>query len=425
MSRIAIVSRNQKPSWKSCQVISQNLRMAYEVQFKNSEISFFDLNDDLNRYQQYLVAQKIANFDPARIVFLEHRPHPIALLSLLRPMLKTNPEYIFHIYGDFPLDASDWLNLGQQLQGENVKLLCASDAQVNFISQFVDSDKVVFKCPFPVNGNQFKFDAGIRDKIRREMNIENKTVYLYTGRISHQKQTIELISHFVSFLKSSKSDSILLIAGEFDDLGAPYLQYESCHNTYYMRYNRHREKLSPEVAERIRYVGNLDTKSLHQVYCAADFFVSLSVHNDEDFGMSPAEALCSGLPAILSAWGGYRSFYFQECKKGCSLIPVEIEDEKIRFSENIFIKQLLRSSFERHTNTDRDNISKFYLSNFSINSVAKLLESIHGTRVNSFNGFNEALQNLVRKQTIGDPPFRDNRAVYNNYYKETYHAYVK
>jgi D-inositol-3-phosphate glycosyltransferase len=41
-------------------------------------------------------------------------------------------------------------------------------------------------------------------------------------------------------------------------------------------------------------------------YSAADIFVSLSDTIQENFGLTPVEAMASGLPVIVSDWGGYR-----------------------------------------------------------------------------------------------------------------------
>ena len=37
-----------------------------------------------------------------------------------------------------------------------------------------------------------------------------------------------------------------------------------------------------------------------------DVFVSLSVHQDENFGYAPIEAMACGVPAVVTDWGGYR-----------------------------------------------------------------------------------------------------------------------
>ena len=42
------------------------------------------------------------------------------------------------------------------------------------------------------------------------------------------------------------------------------------------------------------------------VYSASDIFISLSDNIQETFGITPIEAMCSGLPVIVSDWNGYR-----------------------------------------------------------------------------------------------------------------------
>ena len=51
------------------------------------------------------------------------------------------------------------------------------------------------------------------------------------------------------------------------------------------------ESYEGPIRERIHFLENLTANELTSYYQACDVFTSISLHNDEDFGMSPAEAL--------------------------------------------------------------------------------------------------------------------------------------
>jgi hypothetical protein len=51
---------------------------------------------------------------------------------------------------------------------------------------------------------------------------------------------------------------------------------------------------------------NLPNVSVPLYYSAADIFVSLSDTLQENFGLTPVEAMASGLPVVVSDWAGYK-----------------------------------------------------------------------------------------------------------------------
>jgi alpha-maltose-1-phosphate synthase len=57
---------------------------------------------------------------------------------------------------------------------------------------------------------------------------------------------------------------------------------------------------------KIDYVANKDPRFPHGFWAGADMFVSLVDNIQESFGLTPIEAMASGLPAIISDWDGYR-----------------------------------------------------------------------------------------------------------------------
>ena len=56
----------------------------------------------------------------------------------------------------------------------------------------------------------------------------------------------------------------------------------------------------------VSFVLNSESKFTEGVWAAADIFVSPSDNIQESFGLTPIEAMASGLPVIISDWDGYR-----------------------------------------------------------------------------------------------------------------------
>ena len=56
----------------------------------------------------------------------------------------------------------------------------------------------------------------------------------------------------------------------------------------------------------VKVVANTDDAFPDAVWAAADVFVSLSDNIQESFGLTPIEAMASGLPVLVSDWDGYR-----------------------------------------------------------------------------------------------------------------------
>ena len=73
---------------------------------------------------------------------------------------------------------------------------------------------------------------------------------------------------------------------------------------------------------RVKFLGNQASSDLVKIYHAADLFVSFSTYNDEDYGMAPAEAMCTGLPCLLSNWAGYSNF--KDYSDQVKLVPIDV-----------------------------------------------------------------------------------------------------
>lgn len=427
MKKIALITRSDVQSWQSCQTISNNLVRSYHL-VTDAQLQCFNVNETDNDFQHFLTATAVNHFSPDILVFAEHFPHPAKLLTPYIRLLegKTPPKIIIHIFGDFPLYAKAWLDLSPTLNGLSLKFVCASEAQQKLVESLTtESTGLVDFIPFPVDTSFYCFDPRQLATARAEFNLGEQFTFLYTGRISHQKQVIELIHNYASFAQVSDVPTKLLIAGPFDDLGAPYLNYAPCANSYFMRYQRLLSRLDNLHLGSIEYIGNLGRDKLRQAYHAADCFVSISTHNDEDFGMAPAEALSCGLPAILSDWGGYKSFKLPQIAEACQLIPCSINEERIDVSANLLIKNFWRSISTRYSLPKRHDLSQIYCGHLSLASTQARLEACLNSPDILFAGFTQKFERLVKSSEINNGAFSEKKNIYNQFYRDFYAPYIK
>lgn len=385
--RIAIVLSKILSNWTSCQVITPNLLKLYHDTFPDDVIHEFDYSNSTNQYEYFHLIEGLKSFRPDKIIFLDHQPHPKRILNDLDEDLDYRPKIYIHLYGDFSLFTDDWISLEGILKLYPVKLIAASDKQVNFVNQFVNSDTVeVEKLCFPVDENKFYYDPEIRKSAIEELNIQGTKSYLYTGRLSSQKNIIQLCKVFAKFLTVSNSNSHLYIAGEFDDLGQPFFGNHYPIGLNYHKFISYINSLSEKHKERIHFVGNLPQKELLKYYHACDVFLSISLHHDEDYGMSPAEAMVCGMPMILSDWGGYSSFATTDYVK---TLAIESEKSYYKVSSKSLLKAILNFQTMSFNNESRTLQSEQAKKQLTINGNIQVLKSIHEKDIQNFPGWNK------------------------------------
>ena len=148
-------------------------------------------------------------------------------------------------------------------------------------AEFMFPKDVVEKYEFIPNGidvDKFRFDNKVREKIRKDLDIENKIVIGNVGRLCYQKNQEYLLEVFAK-LQSQKPNSVLLLVGE-GELKAELRQKA--------------EKLG--IADKVIFYGVTD--KVEQLLWAMDLFVFPS--RFEGLGIAVVEAQAAGLPVICS-----------------------------------------------------------------------------------------------------------------------------
>lgn len=430
--KIALIYAHEKSNWRSCQTITENLISAYKNLFSTEHIFSLNYNSNTTDFDLWDSVKKLADEKVEKIIITDHAPHPLKIFIAIDKVFQDKkPEIIIHVFGDFTLHVKEWLKSETILKKYNVKFVCASERQARLIQSFtLSSNNNVFVCPFPVDSKQFNYSPKVRNSLRQRNMLENeKTVFVYTGRLSQQKNVLELIQSFADFVAIQNPNAVLYLAGPFDDLGSPFIGYFSKE-----RYEYTIMKLlesftnSESMRDKIVYIGNLSADKLFELYNMADIYISLSVHNDEDFGMAPAEALCSGLPAILTNWAGYASFKNTNVNNYCQLINVEIKEGFIKYNK----AELLHSLIDTYENIEtirnqRTELALINQSNFTIQAAERKIEHITTSKISSFEGFTKLFREMeIAFQRSGSPfGIITHNFNYTELYKKIYDNYIQ
>ena len=129
-----------------------------------------------------------------------------------------------------------------------------------------------------VDGKRFAFDGEVRERMRREMGLEDRRVFLHVGNFNYAKNHAFLLPVMEEILSRDKS-AILLLVG--DGGTRPGLEEAAA---------------ARGLAEYVRFLGiRSDVAAL---LCAADGFLFPS--RIEGFPITCLEAQFSGVPCLLS-----------------------------------------------------------------------------------------------------------------------------
>ena len=192
-----------------------------------------------------------------------------------------------------------------------------------------------------IDSNLFRLNVEIRNKIRSEMNIDDKFVVGHVGRFSQQKNHSFLIDIFFEILKANQ-DAILLLIGSGDGESAI------------------KEKVKKlNIEDKVIFLGvRNDVNMLMQ---AMDVFVFPSLY--EGLPVTLIEAQASGLPIIKS------DNVSDQCILTDNVASISLDK-----SAHIWAKEILNfvNSFDR-----KDTSLKIINNGYDISSNAKWLENYY------------------------------------------------
>jgi glycosyltransferase involved in cell wall biosynthesis len=427
--KIALISKNEISSWKSCQHITNNLAKSYVDIFKTAEVEFFKVSEDLSLFLAIECAKKIKSKNCDLVIWLDHKPNAAIFLEALGIVFAQTefilkPKFLIHLFGDFVLDCLGWEAVEESLKNYPVHFVVASERQKLLVDLFFSGKKShCTVSPFPVNEEIFNVEKMVdnREKYRAKLEASDSFVILYSGRISYQKNVDKIVKIFKSLDSFSEKKIQFWIAGPWDDILLPYAGIKGVPGSYYSQFMTSIKEMSVGV----KFLGQLEPSELLSVYHAADLFMSLSTFNDEDYGMAIAEALVSGLPCLLSDWGGFSSF--ANYSPNVEFIQVELDKNGPEVNMTEARKKLMKHLLSSQYNVEeRRQNSKTALSYLSIdankNRIALLLSELHFTTIDKCNPIFYKMCALFKMNP--QAPFKDRNSQLSDFYKEIYKNYV-
>jgi glycosyltransferase involved in cell wall biosynthesis len=404
-----------------------NIHKSYQA-CANTEIKNFNLKDtNTSSFEIYELAKDIEKFNPDVITIMDHKPHPIHLIKSLSFLYQgqKKPKIIFHIFGDFTLNFPLWEYLGPNLKGFKIEFLVASDRQKTLVDKMFLKNSTII-CPFSVDPRDFFPDQELRIKQRAEWNLTDRDVaFIFTGRLSRQKRIKTLITSFANEF-ANDPHAHLFLYGKEDNIGDPFLGIWDDIGEYFRIFYSAYKALPSQIQSRIHFYRQVPNAELQQIYQGADIFINVSVHNDEDFGMSVAEAQFVGLPAGLTDWGGLASFQHAQIPEATSFIPVRI-GTKFKHVSISGIQKTLRAFYQNPNRDKRSLISSAANNKFGILKVAKIIQKVIDKDSIEFGGYSPLFYKASKASQISNkvPMYLTKDLKLNDLYRDIYSAYVR
>ena len=393
-----VVSMKDESYWRSCCFITAGLRDAYRILAPKHQVEEVFVSSQFAEQDAESLAVQILSFQPQVVCFLDTYPEFGPVIGFIRRMRRGSqmPLLRFHAYGDFTCKAALWLSWKDILIDLRTQFVCASEAQEGLLAGLlVGSKGATGVCHFPLDIESFSYSPESRSKMRRSLGLDSEDfVILYTGRMTLQKNVIAAVRAFANLPEAVLVRCHFVFAGEFDDLGAPVDGANLPPGGFFTLWSREIASLPEAIKQKIHLLRGLPRQDLRGLYSAADVYLSLSLQHDEDFGMAPAEAALSGLPLLLTRWGGYKTFLsLDSVDRGITVSISETNGSTFKISD--VVDQLLNLTGHRRAPEERIQAGLRAAEKLSVQNISKQIEGLPQTGA-KFRGFRPELSELAK-----------------------------
>ena len=149
--------------------------------------------------------------------------------------------------------------------------------------------------PLGIHQSDFVFSTAEKTAARASLQLDTSDVaFLFAGRLSfHAKaHPYQMLTALEQAAQRTKKKLVLILCGQFPN------------NAIQSAFTKAAALYAPNV--RTVWVDGKDPSAYNRAWAASDVFVSLSDNLQETFGITPVEAMASGLPVLVTDWNGYK-----------------------------------------------------------------------------------------------------------------------
>lgn len=149
--------------------------------------------------------------------------------------------------------------------------------------------------PFGIHQTDFSFTTQEKMDARQSLQLSQGDVaVLFAGRLSfHAKaHPYSMIAALEQAALCTKKQVTLVLCGQFPNKSIELAFTQAAAN------------YAPHI--RTVWVDGKDPDAYNRAWAACDIFASLSDNLQETFGITPIEAMASGLPVVVADWDGYK-----------------------------------------------------------------------------------------------------------------------
>lgn len=275
-------------------------------------------------------------------------------IKILREKLKIDTRIIFYLHG------LATIGLWPLHRFEVLNLLTSHDIFIGTCDGDIKSLDLTLK-----NAKSLKVPFTIIDLPQDYSEAHSKIPFTFIGRISPQKNLDQLILAYSKLDDALKANHPLWLYGKEDNLGFPNLGLQD------YSYLKKLEDLVIQLnlQAHVVFKGFVERSQIQKELGFNYIFVSPSTHSDENFGMAAFRALMSGVPCVLTDWGGHKEFSLDFHNQIYYISPeISTTGPYIDIAE---FKEKLISSTKYKNLT-----SKNYPENYKLENIYRTLNSI-------------------------------------------------
>lgn len=353
-NKILILDSRENFVWTSMQEIIPSIVETWQEYSKINNCELDIINVDKIHYPSLLKSSLNADY----IVLTCFNQNIAKATKIIKEKFSVDAPIIFYVHGFASIACWPFLEWGfDNFLNHRDKFVVTCEKDIKQLKMSLNTENI-FKIPFYIKDLESESNVS-----KRKSGINFYSI----SRISEQKNIKALIRVIKRLKDETSSSPELHIFGGEDHLGSPNMGIES--KDHLKELQAYCEQNG--VDNNIIFHGFVKREEIEKfLVFESNYFISSSVHSDENFGVSIFRALTRGHQCILSDWGGH-SDYKRSFPRQVNYIDTFIEDSGPRIDEDKLF-QLMKSAL---VNPAKD-VQKFRPKYYELSSISDLIKEM-------------------------------------------------